>query len=152
MSLFPTRILIGVDGSASARYALDLATELAGATGSELHLAHVKLTSSTLRGRPLSPPQGDDMDAEAAALLGRATDEVTAKGGAVAGTHVRFSEHIDRALVQLQGELDAGLLVIGSSHGGKVARSLFSGSPASGTVRRSGGSVLVARGPADPLP
>jgi nucleotide-binding universal stress UspA family protein len=152
MPLFPTRVLVGVDGSASARFAIDAAVELCKATGSDLHLVHVKSTSSTVRGRPLTPGQGEGMDAEAQDLLERATDEVERQGGEVAGTHVEFAEHIDRALVRAQGELDAGLLVIGSSSGGRIARSLFGGSSASGTVRRSGGSVLVARGPAEALP
>jgi nucleotide-binding universal stress UspA family protein len=150
MPMFPTRILVGVDPSASARFAIETATELSRATGSELHLVHVKTTSATVHGRPLTPAQGEVMDDEAAALLAQAAGAVVASGGAVAGQHVRFGEHVDRALVQAQGELDAGLLVIGSSRGGKVARSLLSGA-ATGTVRRSSGSVLVARGPADPL-
>jgi nucleotide-binding universal stress UspA family protein len=144
MSLFPTRIVVGVDGSTSAGYALDTATELARATGSELHLVHVKTTSSTVRGRPITPAQGDEMDAEAATLLDRAAEVVEAAGGAVGGRHVRFGEKVDRALVHAQDELDAGLIVIGSARRGSVARALLSG-PEAGTVRRAGGSVLVAR-------
>jgi nucleotide-binding universal stress UspA family protein len=109
---------------------------------------HVKTTSSTVRGRPVTPGQGAEMDAEAVAVLADATDDAAQQGVEVAGTHVRYGEHIDRALVQAQGEVDAGLLVVGASQGGRIARALFSG-PASGTVRRSGGSVLVARAPAD---
>jgi universal stress protein A len=154
MPLFPTRVLVGVDGSASARFAIDAASELCRATGSELHLIHVKSTSSTVRGRPVTPAQGEAMDAEAEAMLDRAAQMVVAQGGSVAGTHVRFGEHIHHTLVEAQGQLDAGLLVIGSSHGGKVARSLFGGAggAAGTTAQRSRGSVLVARGPADPLP
>jgi nucleotide-binding universal stress UspA family protein len=146
VSLFPTPILVGVDHSTGARFALRAAVELARATGSELHLVHVKVTSSTLRGRPLTPEQGEQMDAEAATLLEEATAEVAALGGEVAGAQVRFGEHTDRVLVRVQDELGAGLLVIGASHGGKVARSLFAGST-TGTVRRATGSVLVAREP-----
>jgi nucleotide-binding universal stress UspA family protein len=148
MALFPTRIVVGVDGSTSARYALDTAAELARATGSELHLVHVKTTSSTLRGRPVTPAQGGEMDAEAAGLLDRAADTVAAAGVPVADRHVRFGERVDRALVHAQGELGAGLLVIGSSQRGSVARALLSG-PEAGAVRHAGGSVLVARPAAD---
>jgi nucleotide-binding universal stress UspA family protein len=148
MSLFPTRILVGVDRSASARYALGVAAELARATGGELHLVHVKSTSSTVRGRPVTPQQGEAMDAEAAALLADAAQDAADRGVEVAGRHVRYGEHVDRVLVQAQGEVDAGLLVVGASQGGRIARSLFS-SPSSGSVRRSGGSVLVARAPAE---
>jgi nucleotide-binding universal stress UspA family protein len=154
MPLFPTRVLVGVDGSASARFAIDTANELCRATGSELHLLHVKTTSSTVRGRPVTPTQGDAMGAEAEQMLARAAQTVVDGGGSVTATHVRFGEHIHRTLVEAQAELDAGLLVIGSSHGGKVARSLFggAGTAAGTTAQRSRGSVLVARGPADPLP
>jgi nucleotide-binding universal stress UspA family protein len=148
MLLFPTRILVGVDRSASARYALGVAADLVRATGGELHLVHVKSTSSTVRGRPITSGQGEAMDAEAAALLADAAEDAMQQGAEVAGTHVRYGEHIDRVLVQAQGEVDAGLLVVGASQSGRIARSLFS-SPSSGTVRRSGGSVLVARAPAE---
>jgi nucleotide-binding universal stress UspA family protein len=148
MSLFPTRILVGVDRSASARYALGVAAEIARATGGELHLVHVKSTSSTVRGRPVTPQQGEAMDAEAAALLADAAQDAADRGVEAAGRHVRYGEHVDRVLVQAQGEVDAGLLFFGASQGGRIARSLFS-SPSSGSVRRSGGSVLVARAPAE---
>jgi nucleotide-binding universal stress UspA family protein len=144
MPMFPTRIVVGVDRSESSRVALRAASELARATSSQLHLVHVKRTSSHLRGRPLTPAQGDEMDAEAAALLAEARATVEQAGGAVAEAHVRFGQHIDRALVAVQDELDAGLLVIGSSADGSVARSLLA-APETGAVRRSGGSVLVAR-------
>jgi nucleotide-binding universal stress UspA family protein len=149
VSLFPTPILVGVDRSEGARFALRTATELAGATGSELHLVHVKVTSSTLRGRPLTPEQGEQMDTEAMSLLEEATAEVASLGGEVAGAQVRFGEHTDRVLVRVQDEVGAGLLVIGASGGGKVARALLGGAT-TGTVRRARGSVLVARDPAAP--
>jgi hypothetical protein len=59
----------------------------------------------------------------------------------------RFGEQIERALTRAQRELDAGLLVVGSQRSGSVARSLHGGG-ATGTVARSGRSVLVVRGPA----
>jgi nucleotide-binding universal stress UspA family protein len=146
--LFPTRILVGVDRSEASRAALAAATELALATDSELHLIHVKSTSSTVRGRPVTPTQGDQMDAEAAALLSEAADHVTEQGASLGGTHVRFAERPERLLTEAQGELDAGLLVVGASRSGSVARSLMTGGDgASSTVRRSGSSVLVVRPP-----
>jgi nucleotide-binding universal stress UspA family protein len=144
--LFPTRILVGVDHSPTSTDAVVAATELARATGSELHLLHVKTTSSTVRGRPVTPGQGDRMEAEAAALLAAASGTVGERGGEVTATHVRFGERVSRVLAEAQGELDAGLLVVGSGPGGTTARALLATSPASGLVRRAPGSVLVVRG------
>jgi nucleotide-binding universal stress UspA family protein len=144
---FPTRVLVGVGRSGSSTAALEAATELCRATTSELHLVHVRSTSSTVMGRPVTPEQGSRMETEAAVVLARATDVVEAGGGEVSGTHVRFAERVERALALAQAELEAGLLVVGSSRGGTVARSLLGASGATGTVARAGGSVLVVRAP-----
>jgi nucleotide-binding universal stress UspA family protein len=144
---FPTRVLVGVDRSGSSTAALAAAAELCRATTSELHLVHVRSTSSTVTGRPVTPEQGSRMEAEAAVVLARATDVVEAGGGEVSGTHVRFAERVERALALAQEELEAGLLVVGSRRGGSVARSLLGGGGATGTVARAGGSVLVVRAP-----
>jgi nucleotide-binding universal stress UspA family protein len=143
--LFPTRILVGIDHAPTSTGAVTAATELARTTGSELHLLHVKTTSSTVRGRPVTPGQGDRMEAEAATLLAAATDVVHQHGGEVTATHVRFGEQVGRVLAQAQGELEAGLLVVGSGPRGSTARTLLAASPASGVVRRAPGSVLVVR-------
>jgi nucleotide-binding universal stress UspA family protein len=147
MLSFPTRVLVGIDRSDAARAALEAAADLCRATTSELHLVHVKSTSSTVKGRPVTPEQGHRMEAEAASLLAEAADVAQARGTEVAATHVRFGERVERALTRAQRELDAGLLVVGSERSGSVARSLLGGG-ATGTVARSGGSVLVVRGPA----
>jgi nucleotide-binding universal stress UspA family protein len=41
MSIFPTRILLATDGSGEAELAARTAADLAGRTGSELHVVHV---------------------------------------------------------------------------------------------------------------
>jgi nucleotide-binding universal stress UspA family protein len=144
MTRFPTRILVAVDRSPVSQRAVQAATDLALATGSELHLLHVKSTSSTVAGRPVTSGLGERMEADAAELLAATTDAIAARGGQVAATHVRFGEHVSRTIARAQDELDAGLLVVGTSGGGSVARSLVADS-GSGLVRRTSGSVLVVR-------
>jgi nucleotide-binding universal stress UspA family protein len=41
MSVFPTKILLATDGSEAARQATEAAADLAGKSGSELHVVHV---------------------------------------------------------------------------------------------------------------
>jgi nucleotide-binding universal stress UspA family protein len=151
MALFPTKVLVGVDGSTTSAYAVDVARELCAATGSELHLVHVKLTRSSLRGRTLNPPQREVMEDEAEALLERLRRRVEEHGGTVAGAHLRLGERVERELTRAQEELGASLLVISASHSGTLAQRLFKpddAQSAPSTVRTSPGSVLVVRPPA----
>jgi nucleotide-binding universal stress UspA family protein len=104
----------------------------------------VLVTSSTLLGRPISPTQAETLETEARRLLDEATAAVRSAGGEVASATIRQGEHLDRELVQAQEETGAGLLVIGATTGGTVARTLLS--TPTGAVRRSRGSVLVVRG------
>ena len=147
MTTLTDRILVGVDAGGDSRHLVRIAADLATALGAELHLVHVRLTRSTVQGRPMTPAQRDSGEQEARALLTSLTEEAEAKGATVAETHVRFAEHIERELVLAQEQLAAGLLVIGSSRQSGVARRLLR-TPVSGAVRRSPGSVLVVREPA----
>jgi nucleotide-binding universal stress UspA family protein len=142
--MFPTTIVVAVDRSAAARAALEAAAELSRATSSPLHLVHVATTSSTVLGRPVTPAQADAIESEGRALLAEANERVRALGGDVESESVRRAESVDRALVQVQDELGAGLLVIGATTGGTVARALLGSTPTT-AVRRSPGSVLVVR-------
>jgi nucleotide-binding universal stress UspA family protein len=148
MTRFPTRILVAVDHSAVSRRAVEAAADLALATGSELHLLHVKSTSSTVAGRPVTAGLGQRMEADAAELLAAASESIVVRGAQVTATHVRFGEHVSRTIAEAQDELEAGLLVVGASGGGSVARSLLADS-GSRLVRRTSGSVLVVRGDPD---
>jgi nucleotide-binding universal stress UspA family protein len=147
MAMLTDRILVAVDTGPDAHHLVRVAAELAGALDAELHLVHVRLARSTVQGRPMTPAQREAGQAEAEALLAALTGEAEAKGATVAQHHVRFGEHIERELALAQEQLEAGLLVIGSSRRGGVARRLL-GTPSAGAVRRSPGSVLVVREPA----
>jgi len=149
MSFFPTPVIVGTDGTAAGRHALLAAVELCRATGSELHIVHVKLASGMLRGRPMTPAQRERTDEEARQLLERELMAAEEAGMAVVGTHLRYGENAEQAFVSTQQELGAGLLVIGESRTGSLAQRLTSATGGSATeaVRRSPASVLVVRQP-----
>jgi nucleotide-binding universal stress UspA family protein len=144
MAVFPTRILVGVERSRASDLAVDVAAELSRATGSELHLVHVKIIAGTIASRPVSSASQERLTDEGEALLADVRRRIEEGGGEVAGTHVRGGTSIDRALVHAQEELGAGLLVVGASGTGAVAQRL-AGGISTGTVRKAPGSVLVVR-------
>jgi nucleotide-binding universal stress UspA family protein len=144
MPVFPTLIVVGVDDSPGSRRALAAAQEIASATGSELHLVHVKLTKSPLRPKPVNPPVTQAASEEGTALLERLEREAAQGGVSVAATHLRAGDRVDRVLVDTQRELGAGLLVVGASSSGRIGRAVL-GSPVTAVTRHASGSVLVVR-------
>jgi nucleotide-binding universal stress UspA family protein len=145
VTFFPTPVVVGTEGTEASRHALLAAVELAAATGSPLHIAHVRLTSPMLHGRPMTPGQRDRADEEAESLLARERAAAEEHGAEVAGTHLRYGDRVDHAFAALQEELGAGLLVIGEGTTGTLAQRLTGGGTSTGTVRRSRASVLVIR-------
>jgi nucleotide-binding universal stress UspA family protein len=145
MSFFPTSVVVGTDGTPESRHALEAAVELARATGSPLHLLHVRSTSGSLHGRPgMTPPQRETTEAEGRQLLEREAAAAAELGLEVAGTHLRHGDHLAMAMADAASELDAGVLVIGDSASGRLAQ-LLTTAASTTTVRRSKGSVLVVR-------
>jgi nucleotide-binding universal stress UspA family protein len=144
MTFFPTPVVVGTDGTPQSRHALEAAVELARATGSPLHLLHVKVTSSTLRGRPMTPTQREGTEREGEQLLAREAAAAAELGLEPAGTHLRHGEKLERTLVAAAEELGAGLLVVAEGRTSRLA-DLLATSSGSTTVRRSKGSVLVVR-------
>jgi universal stress protein E len=147
VSKFTERILVAVDTLEGSRHVVRVAAELAAALDADLHMVHVRSTRASVQGRPVTPAQRESMQGEGAALLEDLAEEAARAGRGVAEQHLRLGERIDRELVDAQAELGAGLLVVGVGRGGTV-RQLLSGGGATGTVRRSPGSVLVVRDPA----
>ncbi|HVM19774.1 MAG TPA: universal stress protein [Egibacteraceae bacterium] len=145
MSGFPQRVLVGVDVDAASDRAVETAVQLCARSGGELHLAHVKLTHPSLRGRSIGSAQADQMRSEAETLLARHADRVDADSGVdLAGRHVRFSRRIEDALVDLAAEIAADLVVVGTGKAGDVGRRLIGalGRPVPGEVLPA---VLVVR-------
>lgn len=98
MCFFPTTVIVGTDGTSASRHALEAAVELSSSTGSSLHLLHVRLTTGTLHGRPMTPGQRDASEAEGQALLAREAEAAAELGLRVAGTHLRHAERLVPAM------------------------------------------------------
>lgn len=147
MTFFPTTVLVGVDSTKESRHAVTAAVQLCLATGSPLHLVHVKLTSGMLRGRPMSPQQRSQSEDEGLMLLEQHGRQAAEAGLEPAKLHLRYAENTEHELARLQQQLVAGLLVIGEGSTGGLARRLFGTGGGPSAVRRSPGSVMVVRPP-----
>src|SRR5215203_3415613 len=95
MSIFPTKVVLAIDGSEEASRAAEAAVELCEKTGSELHVVHV----------------GEDFYLTAVTDLDM-----------VAQTRVAQE---DAESVDLAEEIEAGLVVLGSRGLGGVKRALM---------------------------
>jgi nucleotide-binding universal stress UspA family protein len=110
MDDWPTRIVVGTDGSEEAALALQAAADICEKTGAELHVVHAWRVpgpaSST--GRPLSSAY----EQEARDLLTAQVERLEAAGKTVAEAHLRRGPPVDEIL-DLSEELDASLIVVG---------------------------------------
>ncbi|MDQ3911573.1 MAG: universal stress protein [Actinomycetota bacterium] len=149
MSIFPTKILLSTDGSEEATLAARSAGDLAGKTGSELHVVYV---GPALEYVGVGPPQIGDipaptqeqLNAEAREILDAEVEQVKAAGGSVAQAHLGLGKP-EREVVDLAEQLSAGLIVIGSRGRGGIRRALL-GSVSDSVVRHAHCPVLVVRG------
>jgi nucleotide-binding universal stress UspA family protein len=148
VSKFTERILVAVDTPEGSRHVVRVAAELAAALDADLHMVHVRSSRAPVQGRPVTPAQRESMEDEGAGLLEALAQEAERAGRPVVEQHLRIGDRIDRELVALQERLGAGLLVVGVGRQGGTVRQLLAGGGATGTVRRSPGSVLVVRDPA----
>jgi universal stress protein A len=144
MELFPTRVLVAVDRSPSARTALDAARQLCAATDSELWLVHVKLLSPSVVGDPVGGGQYEQLEAEGEEVLAGIRDELEADGGdvQVAQAAVRLAKSIEGAVAAFAEEIDARLIVVGGTTRGRIDRAV-GGDVAVGLVKHAPCSVLV---------
>ena len=141
MATFPTRMLLATDGSPDAVEATRAAVELAGSTGSELHIVHVG---------EFVPTYLAFTDQEPAEIRGRAREVLDAQaqriadeGGAVAEAYLRLGRPAEE-IINLAEELGAGVVVIGSRGVGALRRSVL-GSVSENVVRYAPCPVFVAR-------
>jgi nucleotide-binding universal stress UspA family protein len=148
MSIFPTPILLAVDGSDEAKQAAQAATELSRETGSEVHLVYVLPTPAQLIGHHLYSDEiresligGAERDAET--FLKEQAEKVGSDGGKVADTHLRSGDP-DKEILRAAEALGVGLIVIGSRGLGAVSRALM-GSVSDSVVRHAHCPVLVVR-------
>jgi nucleotide-binding universal stress UspA family protein len=139
MSVFPTKILLATDGSEAARQATEAATDLAGKSGSELHVVHVwhdvpgfahGFVKRELR------RQGQE-------TLDEQVKKIEEAGGTVTQAHLRGGR-TSNEIIELSEELGVGLLVVGSRGLGPMQRILI-GSHSEEIVHRARVPVLVVR-------
>jgi nucleotide-binding universal stress UspA family protein len=148
MSIFPTQILLAVDGSDESKQAAQAATELSRETGSEVHLVYVLPTPAQLIGHHLYSDEiresligGAERDAET--FLKEQAEKVGSDGGKVAETHLRSGDP-DKEILRAAEALGVGLIVIGSRGLGAVSRALM-GSVSDSVVRHAHCPVFVVR-------
>ena len=154
MSIFPTKVVLAIDGSEEASRAAEAAVELCEKTGSELHVVHVGedvyLTSVTDLQLVLpawAAQQYPDIETNfeqiARKVLDTEVEKVEAAGGTVAQAYLRMGR-ADAEIVDLAEEIEAGLVVLGSRGLGGVKRALM-GSVSFSVVRHAHCPVLVVR-------
>jgi nucleotide-binding universal stress UspA family protein len=157
MSIFPTKILLAIDGSSEAELATQTAVDLGQKTDSELHVIHVVDADSIAALYPgATDPEGVEMpdpilqeDLERGAeqrgreMLDEEVQRISSAGGTVAQAHLAMGEAA-REVVHLAEDLGAGLIVMGSRGHGGIRRALM-GSVSDSVVRHAHCPVLVVR-------
>ena len=151
MSIFPTTVLLAIDGSTEASLATEAAVEIAIKTRSELHLVYVSseppLTAlymgETLQGVPDLEGELENARRAAQGVLDAAVRKVHSLGGAVAQAHL-MEGRAPQEIVSLAEDSGIGLIVMGSRGRGGVSRTLM-GSVSDSVVRHAHCPVLVVR-------
>ena len=161
MSIFPTKILLATDGSTEAQLAARTAVDLSQKTDSELHLIHVLdvakvgLSMAVLYSEA-TDPEGvklpdpvleEDLEQLAKEggreILDAEVQRIRSAGGTVAQSHLMMGE-VEREIVHLAENIEAGLVVMGSRGRGGIRRTLM-GSVSDSVIRHAHCPVLVVR-------
>lgn len=154
MSIFPTKVVLAIDGSEEASRAAEAAVELCEKTGSELHVVHVgedfyltavtdlDMVAQTWVAQEYAESE-TNFEQIAREVLDAEVEKVEAAGGTVAQAHLRVGR-ADAEIVDLAEEIEAGLVVLGSRGLGEVKRALM-GSVSYSVVRHAHCPVLVVR-------
>jgi nucleotide-binding universal stress UspA family protein len=154
MSIFPTKVVLAIDGSEEASRAAEAAVELCEKTGSELHVVHVgedfyltavtdlDMVAQTWVAQDYAEREAN-FEQIAREVLDAEVEKVEAAGGTVAQAHLRVGR-ADAEIVDLAEEIKAGLVVLGSRGLGGVKRALM-GSVSYSVVRHAHCPVLVVR-------
>lgn len=149
--MFPTKILLAVDGSVESERAARMAITLSERLDSELHVVHVGQIPNVY-----SAPESVILDPEyyermrelargdAREKLEEEVEKVKGMGGNVAGAHTEIGRP-DAGIVRLAEQIGAGLVVVGSRGLGPLRRALL-GSVSESVVHHAHGPVLVVRG------
>ena len=157
MSIFPTRILLTIDGSREAELAARTAADLAQKTHSEVHVVHAVSIAPV---GPLVYPEATDLQSveleaeikeedqriserRAREVLEAEVEKIRSSGGAVAEEHL-IEGPVAPAIVTLAEEIGAGLIVMGSRGLGGIRRALM-GSVSDSVVQHAHCPVMVVR-------
>ena len=147
MSIFPTRILLAIDGSEEAELAALRAVDIAEKTGSELHVVHVGLVPRFLESYPgvlgYERRIYQQIEEESRQRLRELSWRVKVAGGNVARSHLRMGK-VDLEIVALAKEIGADLIVMGC-RGHRRIRRVIEGSVSNGVIRHAPCPVLVVR-------
>jgi nucleotide-binding universal stress UspA family protein len=148
MSVFPTKILLAIDGSDEAKRATEAAVELSKGTGSEVHVVYVLPSPAQLIGHHLYSDEIRESliggaEREAERFLKEQAERIGSDGAKVAETHLRSGDP-DKEILRLAEALEVGLIVIGSRGLGAVSRALM-GSVSDSVVRHAHCPVFVVR-------
>jgi nucleotide-binding universal stress UspA family protein len=144
MSIFPTKILLATDGSEEADLAARTAADLAGKTGSELHVVHVLVLPPETLHDPFGTDAREEFERRGRARLDELVERLEASGGAVGGAHFRVGSPAAEIVAQAE-ELGVGMVVLGSRGLGAMRRALM-GSVSDSVVRHAPCPALVVRG------
>ncbi|SPJ24055.1 universal stress protein [Palleronia abyssalis] len=138
---FPNRILVNLDKSAPAQKALEMAMQIASATGSELHVVHVVHMTRYTYPQFMSDNQIDKYVEAAEGHL----KELLSEGADIPASnrHVRAGT-TDNEVMRLAQELKAGLIVVGNRSADAISRIVL-GNAADSIVRHAHCPVLVVR-------
>lgn len=145
--MFPTRILVAVDGYRETSWAVRAAVEAASGTGSELHVVHVVPTVPELPYLHLAAKERVEDFFEWRRLKGlevlddqvRRIDEDL--GGTVAASYYKEGKP-EKEIVLLGKEIDAGLIIIGGQRQMRLER-VFGANLAEKVLRQAGRPVLI---------
>lgn len=144
MSIFTTKILLATDGSEEAELAARTAADLAGETGSELHVVHVLVLPPETLHDPFGTAAREEFERRGRARLDELVGRLETSGGEVGGAHFRIGSPAAEIVAQAE-EVGAGLVVLGSRGLGAMRRALM-GSVSDSVVRHAPCSALVVRG------
>lgn len=149
MSVFE-KILLASDGSECAGLAAQMAAEISGKLGSELHLASAA-PLPVIYGPEAYVPSPDDMEMlnvhaerEARSTVEAEEERLREMGVKVSGVHPSVGR-ADEQIVDLAESLPASLIVVGSRGLGRLKRVLL-GSVSESVLRHAHCPVLVVRG------
>jgi len=138
--VLPKRILVGYDGSKEADKALDVAVDLAKASGGQLVVQHV--VSVGPEAYEVGIVDLDALEAQLGKMLDAAVEHAREYG--VAATKVLSRGDVASTILREAEQRGVDLIVIGSLGRGRMARILM-GSVADKLVRAAPLPVLVVR-------